>query len=722
MKEQTIEERAKEILQKMSLKEKIGQMNQEPLCSNNIEEMMEKARRGELGSVILSLSSTAGNDAQEKTKIEVLNRLERAAVEESPSGIPIIVGRDVIHGHHTVFPIPLASSASFHPSIVETGYRYVAKEAANDGIHWTFSPMMDISRDPRWGRCIEGIGEDPYLGERMAEAAVNGFQGSDPKARDSLAACAKHYIGYGASEGGRDYAKTEISDYSLRNYYLKPFRAAVRAGAATVMSSFNEISGVVANASHYLLTELLKEEIGFDGYVISDWNAVGTMVKRGRAEDRVHAAELAANAGLDMDMVSRCFVENLEALVESGKVSEAAIDEAVLRILYVKLKFGLFEHPYLLEQLPIHEEEHRLAAKKCSDEAMVLLKNKNHILPLSKTTVVSAIGPMLFEKRSHLGSWTLDGDLQKVKSVAEVLKEKGVPAWMPDPDSEYFLNDINNPFRPICRSDSEVIVVILGESNRTTGEANSMARIELPDEQLELLKKLHSFGKPVVGVMVFGRPIALEEAEPYLDAILYAWHSGTCAAESIVDILYGDVNPSGRVPMTFPRCTGQIPIYYNYPLGHAYESIYYTEKEMEAYCDCRPTPMYPFGYGLSYTEFRYTDLYCEESSLSFKEIQNGKKFRIHVTVENIGKRDGWETAQCYIQDCVATMIRPQRELKGFDKRWIPAGEKAEFCFELGFEELAYYNQNREFTPECGTFKIYVGKDCYASEHLTIKIS
>lgn len=714
--DQAIKERAKQILQKMSLKEKIGQMNQEPLRSDNIEEMLEKARKGELGSVILSLSSTAGNDAQEKTKIEVLNRLERAAVEESPSGIPIIVGRDVIHGHHTVFPIPLALSASFHPSIVEKGYRFVAREAANDGIHWTFSPMIDISRDPRWGRCIEGIGEDPYLGERIAEAAVKGFQGSDPEARDSIAACAKHYIGYGASEGGRDYAKTEISDYSLRNYYLKPFRAAVNAGLATVMSSFNEISGVVANASHYLLTELLKEELGFEGYVISDWAAVESMIKRGRAEDREHAAELAANAGLDMDMVSRCFVENLEALVENGKVSEAAIDEAVLRILYVKLKFGLFEHPYLLEQLSINEEEHRLAAKVCSDETMVLLKNKNQILPFSKTTKVAVVGPMLFEKKAHFGSWTLDGDLQKVKSVAEVWKEKDVPVWMPT--SEYLWDDM---LKQIRRSDSDVVVVMLGESPKSTGEANSMARVELPAEQLELVKKLHGLGKPVVAVMAFGRPIALEEADPYLDAVLYAWHSGTCAPESIVDILYGEVNPSGRVPMTFPRCTGQIPIYYNYPLGHAYESSYYAEKDMEVYNDCLSTPMYPFGYGLSYTEFRYTDLHCEESSLSFEEIQNGKKFRIHVTVENIGERDGWETAQCYIRDCVATMIRPQRELKGFEKRWIPAGEKAEFCFELGFEELAYYNQNREFTPERGKFEVYVGKDCYASDSLKIKI-
>lgn len=713
---QEIKKRAQEILDNMTLKDKIAQLNQERFSLDNAEEIKEKVRRGEVGSVILATSSTAGNDKQQHTQIEAINELQRVAVEESPTGIPVIIGRDVIHGHNTVLPIPLALAAGFNPKNVKDGYRMVAKEASNDGIHWAFSPMIDISRDPRWGRCVEGIGEDPYLGERMAEAAVEGFQGDDYSKRDSIAACAKHYIGYGAVEGGRDYGKAEISDYTLRNYYVKPFRAAVNAGLATVMNSFNEVSGASTSTSHYLLTELLKEELGLDGYIISDWATISHITTQGLAEDDKQAAELAIKAGLDMDMVSHIYLENLEELVKEGKVREETIDESVLRVLYIKLLFGIIDNPYITELIECDKAEHREKAKACSDDAMILLKNKNNILPLSKDKKIFAAGPMLREKRVLFGTWTLDGDINRVKTMEEAIKEKSDNILTPACDlwDDYY--------KIIRREECDAIVVFLGESQNVTGEANSLSNIELPPEQFELVKKLKHLDKPIIGVMSFGRPIALEDAEPYFDAILYTWHCGTCTADSAADILYGDVNPSGKVPMTFPRCTGQVPIYYNYPNGPSYGESYYQDTRLSVYNDRLATPMYPFGFGLSYTEFEYKNIRCERESISYADIEAGEKFKVYATVKNIGQVDGKETSQLYIYDRVASMTRPQRELKGFSKNLIKAGEEVEVCFELGFEELAFYNGKAEFKPEVGKFDIFVGGSCYAPYALSIYIT
>ena len=693
--------KAEEILKTLTLKEKIGQLNQ--TSCDDLEKVKDMIRRGEVGSVIFAPK-------------EELKELQRIAVEESRAGIPLIIGRDVIHGHNTVFPIPLAQSATFNPKLTEEAYRCTAKEAANDGIQWSFAPMIDISRDPRWGRCVEGIGEDPYLGERMAEAVVKGFQGDDYGSPESVAACAKHYIGYGAVEGGRDYVKAEISDYTMRNYYLKPFRAAVNAGAATVMNSFNSVGGMSTAANKYLLKDLLKGELGFDGYIISDWAAIVHVITQGLAKDEYEASMLAINAGLDMDMASNCYTGNLEQLVKDGKVSEKTIDESVLRVLYIKLLFGIFDNPYSGGQIKYSREEHRKVAKQCSDEAMVLLKNKDNILPLKKEQKVFVLGPMLYEKRSLLGTWTLDGDIEAVKSVAEVIKEKEINAVFPQ--SEYLWDDC---LKTIRMQQCEAVVVMLGESYNSTGEARSVARTELPEEQLALIKRLHAIGKPIIGVMAFGRPIAIEEAEECFDAIVYSWHAGTCTAESIVSILYGEVNPSGRLPMTFPRCTGQIPIYYNYPNGVSYGEYYYRDGEHAVYDDRIAEPMYPFGFGLSYTEFEYSDIYCEKDKIFYNDIVNGEKFKIYATVKNIGKFDGAEVSQCYIRDICAESVRPQRELKGFSKNFIKAGENINICFELGFEELAFYNSKSEFKPEIGEFDIYVGKDCYAEKSLTIEI-
>ena len=423
------------------------------------------------------------------------------------------------------------------------------------------------------------------------------------------------------------------------------------------------------------------------------------------------------NAGLDMDMVSRSYIENLETLVKEGKVSEETINQSVLRVLYIKLLFGIIDNPYAAEPVAVDVLAHTKTAKACSDETMILLKNKDGILPLNPETKVFAAGPMLYEKRALLGSWTLDGDISRVSSLAEALIRKSENILFPS--SPYLWDDY---LKRIRREECDVIILALGESEKTTGEANSLASVELSAEQLELVKKLKRLDKPIIGVMTFGRPIALEDAEKYFDAILYTWHSGSCTADSAADILYGYVNPSGKAPMTFPRCTGQIPIYYNCSDGPSYGRSYYRDTRLSVYNDRLATPMYPFGFGLSYTNFEYNSIHCDRSEISYDELKNGEKFRICAEVKNTGEKDGKEVSQCYICDKTASMIRPQRELKGFSKNIIKAGETKTICFELGWDELAFYNENREFKPEAGGFEIYVGTDSYAELSVTVYVT
>ncbi len=699
-----------EKIRSMSLEEKIGQLNQIQL--EDTEQIREEIRKGRVGSIILADTATAGNDEQKRIDMNLLNELQQIAVEESTAGIPLIFGRDVIHGHHTVLPIPLAEAASFHTELIEKAYRAVAKEAASDGVHWTFSPMIDISRDPRWGRCIEGFGEDPYLTSEMGKAAIRGFQGEDYKNTESIAACAKHYLGYGAVEGGRDYGKTEISDYTLRNYYLRPFQAAVEADVATVMNSFSEISGQPVASSRYLLHDVLKEELGFNGFIISDWASIAKLVSHRVAKDEKEAAMLAAGAELDMDMVDRCYIEHLGELAAEGKVSEETIDKMVYRVIYIKERFGLFEHPYA-ERKQINYEEHLSFAKQCADESMVLLKN-NGVLPIGQSEKIAVAGPFLYEKRSHLGSWAPDYDAGMLKSIQEAFLDCADKDRFIFPQLPYLWDDILLTLREV-----NTVVLALGESARVSGENNCLTNIDFPAEQLALIKKIKAMGKKLVGVMCFGRPIALGEAEPYFDAILYAWQSGSCAAQSIADIVCGNVNPSGKLPMTFPRTTGQIPLYYNYPSFFGNGMAYYGEGDN--YWDCKSTPMYPFGYGLSYTKFEYSEVGCENNTLTLEELQNGEKFRVSVIVTNTGKYTGKETAQCYISDLVSSMTRPVKELKGFSKIFFNQGECREITFELGFEELGFYNGSGKFCVEPGEFDVFIGGDCTTDNKVKIAV-
>ncbi len=706
---QKIEERIDKIIADMSLRDKIGQLTQAVFHVADPEGTKKLIKEMHPGSLIVATSAWAGNDLQESAQQDVMNDVQRFAMEEM--GIPIIYGRDVIHGHKVVYPVPLAMSAAFNPDLVRRAYRATALEATNEGIHWSFTPMLDVSRDPRWGRIIEGPGEDPYLGECFARAAVEGLQGDDLTKQDGMVACAKHYVGYGQSEGGRDYHRTEISDYTLRNYYLKAFRAAVKAGCKTVMSSFNDISGQPTTSSHYLLTEVLKEEFGFDGYVVSDWDAVVQLKNQGVAEDGKDCARLAINAGLDMDMCDHQYYNYLEELVKEGEVSMDTVDEAVRRVLRVKMEAGLFENPYT-EAKPVDTEAHLALAREFAQESIVLLKN-NGILPLKKDVRVAICGPMTKERRALLGSWSLDFDLGQVPTLEEAMKNaigadkvEGVGLW----------DEMGSAIRR-----SDITVLALGESNLVTGESRNLVRVELTDAQKELARIAHDLGHPVIGVMFFGRPIALQDVEHYFDAIVYAWHGGSQVAPAVCDILFGDVNPSGKTAMTFVRATGQIPLYYNVSPSGRKVMGYYGETDIfnRNYEDCLGTPMYPFGYGLSYTTFAYSDLTTNRTSISLSELENGETVKISVNVKNTGDRAGKEVAQCYVRDCISELTRPMKELKGFAKPSIEAGETKTVTFELGKEAFAYYNVKSEYVVEPGKFVITVGTNCLCTDAIEI---
>lgn len=707
--------RAKEILNGLNLDEKIGQLNQVVLPNDDqIEDYMDKVRRGEIGSIILASSAMAGSEEQKAIVVETLNALQRAAVEESNAKIPLIYGRDVIHGHHTVYPIPLATCASFNPELVKECYHCIAEDAASESTHWTFSPMLDVCHDPRWGRIIEGPGEDPYLASQMAKAYVQGFQGDDLSKPDSIVACAKHYLGYGFSEGGRDYHRTEISRYTLYNKVLPPFRAAVEAGVGTVMSSFNDINGEPVTSSKKYLTDILRGELGFEGFVISDWASVDQLKKQGIAETDSDCTRLAINAGVDMDMVDNHYLNNLRELVLSGKVSMETLDLAVLRILRIKLAIGLFENPYTKPWI-INRAHNAEMAEKLAAESMVLLKN-NDVLPLSKNQTITVASPFLDERRIFHGSWALDGYLgEHTPTLREALNEVFCSSGGTLLSGTYgFHNDNSYRF-----SEADTVLLCLGESHDVTGEAKSVSDLSLSREQIEVCKKARASGKKTVGVIFCGRPLALESVEPYLDAILIAWHGGSRCAHAAIKTVFGEYIPSGKAPVTFLRHTGHIPLYYNVTSSGRAVDGYYGEHPEYCYTDLPASPLYPFGFGLSYTTFEYSKINADKTSLSYDELMNGEKFTFSVKVQNTGNFEGKETVQLYIRDVKASYMRPIRELKGFNKINLKPNEEKQVTFELGKESLGFYNPEGIYTVEKGKFEIYIGSDCLTKNMIEI---
>ncbi len=710
------EDRITGLLGKMTLKEKIGQLNMTvaPKTEEELEKVKIRLRKGEIGSMILASSATAGNDPQERVNTAMCNRIQKAAIEEGPHGIPLIYGRDVIHGHRTVYPVPLAMAAAFNDELVKEAYRNIAVEATSVGIHWTFAPMIDLCRDPRYGRIIEGPGEDPMVGRHMARAIIEGFQDGDVSKETSMVTCAKHFIGYGASEGGRDYYRTEISPYSLYNYYLPAFREAIEAGTDTVMSSFNDINGEGVSGSHYYMTEILRDYLGFKGCVVADWAAVAYLRWLGMTETDIECSQLALNAGVDIDMCIEFYTRHLEKLLEEGKVSMETIDTAVRRVLEVKFKKNLFENPYC--KMPIIDRtKHLECARHLAAECMVLLKNEDKVLPLKKEKKIALLGPLVHERRALLGSWCLEGKAEETPSFYEAMVEAVGEEHLitaVDPTGLY-----DDSARAMYQAD--VVVLALGESEKVTGERRSVSDISLSNAQLELIRKAKYSGKKVVGVIFCGRPIAMEGVADLLDAVLYAWHSGSEAAGAACDILFGDTVPSGKTAITFPRNSGHIPIYYN-ATRNRYVG-YYGNNSETSYEDSIAAPYYPFGYGLSYTEFVYSNMQADCTEVSVEELKDGKKIKCSIDVSNVGAYEGKEVIQLYIHDIAGKYMRPYRELKDYKKILFKVGETKNITFELGYDDLGYYMPDGTYVVEPGKIVIYIGTNCYAKDEITLQV-
>lgn len=713
----TIEKRINSILSEMSLEEKIGQTAQRGTSSrvkNGItDEIKEAVRQGKIGSFLNVMNK------------EDVDELQRIAIEESPHGIPLIFGRDVIHGFKTIFPIPLGLAATWNPLIVEQGSRISAVEASTYGIRWTFAPMLDIARDPRWGRIAESPGEDPYLASVMARAYIKGFQGDDLSSSTSIAACAKHFAAYGAAEGGRDYNTVIMSEQELRDVYLAPFQAAEEAGAATYMTSFNEINGVPSSGNGFLLKTVLRNEWGFDGFVVSDWNSVTEMIAHGYCTDEKDAARRAASAGLDMEMMSTSYEKYLKDLIDEGKFSVAQLDEMVRNILRVKFRLGLFDKPYMehSHDEDMLSEQHLKAAKEGAIQSLVLLKNKDNVLPLSKSSnKIAVIGPLADAPHEQLGTWTFDGEAKDTQTPVSALRQYlGNEKVTFVPGMEFSRQTARNGFTEaiVAAKKADVVLFFGGEEAILSGEAHSRANINLPGAQEDLIMELAKTGKPVVLVIMAGRPLTLGNIINNADAILMAWHPGTMGGPAITDVLFGEASPGGRLPVTWPKSVGQIPIYYNHkntgrpaneesfvqmddiPVGAWQSSLGNTSH----YLDLGFTPQFPFGYGLTYTSFDYKNIRLSKDSLA-----PGDSIEITAEITNTGNRAGTEIVQLYIRDLVGDITRPVRELKGFQRLLLQPGEKKMVNFILYPENLAFHNQAMERVTEPGKFKVWIGRN------------
>lgn len=717
------EKKIENLLSQMTLEEKLGQMNQ--ISSyGNIEDMSGLIKKSEVGSILNEVDPVR------------INALQRVAIEESRMGIPLLMARDVIHGFKTIFPIPLGQAASFDPQVAEDGARVAAIEASSVGIRWTFAPMIDVSRDPRWGRIAESCGEDTYLSSVMGAAMVKGFQGDSLNNPSSIAACAKHFVGYGAAEGGRDYNSTFITERTLRNVYLPPFEAAAKAGAATFMTSFNDNDGVPSTGNKFILRDVLRQEWGFDGFVVTDWNSAREMIAHGVAQDEKDVTALAVNAGVDMEMVSYTFFKYLPEQIKAGKVKEEVIDDAVRNILRVKFRLGLFDNPYVDEKQPsvMYNESHLAATKRAAEESAILLKNEGNVLPLKENVrTVAIVGPMADAPHDQLGTWIFDGEkshtqtpLAAIKSMygnkVQVIYEQGL-AYSRDKNMAGVAKAIS------AASRADVVIAFVGEESILSGEAHCLANLNLQGTQSQLIEALAKTGKPLVTVVMAGRPLTIADEVEVSDAVLYSFHPGTMGGPAIADLLFGRAVPSGKTPVTFLKTVGQVPLYYAHnnsgrpasphfkPLEQVpLEASQTSEGSSSSYMDVGAQPLYPFGYGLSYTTFEYSNVKLSSSTLKKDDV-----LTVTFDLENTGKYEGTEVAQLYVQDKVGSVTRPVKELKRFVRVPLKPGEKKTITFELPISELAFWNIDMVKTVESGDFGLWVAPDSQSGEEIPFKV-
>ena len=710
------------LIKQMTLEEKIGQLNLPsigfdvtgPLLSQDVE---GKIRKGIVGGVFNTYTPIA------------VRKLQEIAVNETRLKIPLIFGYDVIHGHRTIFPIPLGLSATWNLNTIEQTARAAALEASADGLCWTFSPMVDIARDPRWGRVSEGAGEDTYLGSRIAEAMVRGYQGKDYSSATSIMACIKHFALYGAAEAGRDYNTVDMSMQRMYNEFLPPYKAGIDAGVGSVMSSFNEINGIPATGNHWLMNDLLRKDWGFKGFVVTDYTAINEMMEH-RTGNAAQVAQQAIHAPVEMDMVGELFITHLPQLVKDGKVPMSEIDNACRLILRAKWDLGLFENPYRFVDEARNKVEMMSAdklelAKQAAIESFVLLKNKNNVLPLSKDKKIAFIGPLIKDQRNLIGNWSGAGDWTKAESIwmaatkagwakesqyargCNMLEDEELIKRLNEHDGR-IERDAKSPQQLIDEAvalakQSDVLVVALGETFGMSGEAASRSDIGLPSNQMDLLKALKATGKPIVLVLMNGRPLTLSWEDQNVDAILETWFAGTKAGAAIMDVLSGVANPSGKLTMTFPRNVGQIPIYYN--AKHTGRPMSLTNKYSSKYLDVPNSPLYVFGHGLSYSTFNYSPI-----QLSANTLSGSQRIKASVTVANTSSRDGYETVQFYVHDKIRSLTPPDKELKHFEKVFLRAGESKTISFEINRETLSFWNYDLKWVAEPGEFEIFVGPD------------
>ena len=714
-----VESRVEKLLSQMTLAEKIGQMNQASV-GGDVSNYADALRKGQIGSILNEVDPVK------------INEYQRICVEESRLGIPLLVARDVIHGFHTIFPIPLGLAASFDPALVEEGARIAALEATSQGIRWTFSPMLDIARDPRWGRMAEGSGEDTWLDAKMAEAMVRGYQGAVLDTT-SMAACVKHFVGYGAAEGGRDYNSTYLTERQLRNVYFPPFEAAVKAGAMTLMTSFNDNDGVPSTGNSFILNDVLRKEWGFDGLVVTDWNSMGEMINHGFCTDRKDVAAKALNAGVDMDMMTFGFLSHLEELVRSGAVKQSSIDQAVRNILRVKVMLGLFEHPYVdveASESVQYAPEHLEAARRAVEESVILLKNDG-VLPLKPEGIRSILvtGPMADAPHDQLGTWVFDGDKAHTITPLKALQERfpGKVTFIPGLD---YSRETRNRFDDVLAAArrSDVVLAFLGEEAILSGEAHSLADLNLKGSQSELLAALVSVGKPVIATVMAGRPLTIEKDLPNCNAMLYAFHPGTMGGAALVNLITGDVNPSGKTPVTFLRTVGQVPLYYSHNMtgrpyngetlldGITLEAGQTSLGNTSYYLDYGAYPLFPFGFGLSYTSFSYSGITLDKESYGVDGT-----ITVSFTLSNTGSYDGTETVQVYVRDLVGSLTRPVKELKHFERVFLKAGESRNLQVQIPVSELAFFGLDGEKKVEPGDFKLWVAGDSASGEPLSFKV-